>query len=213
MRSICIITLVLASSVLVAQPAFQDEIKAFERLDSLQDPPKNATLFIGSSSFRLWENVQHEFPKHHIINRGFGGSTLEDVIHYTDQIIFPYAARQIVIYCGENDIASGASPHTVLDRFDKLFSSIRRKQPKVPVIYVSMKPSPSRENLMDDMSRGNDLIREYLDGYKQTYFVDVFSLMLDEAGKPRPELFKEDMLHLNEDGYAIWKKAILPKLK
>lgn len=192
---------------------FADEIAAFKKADSLQAPPQAAVLFVGSSSFRLWANLQQAFPAKTIINRGFGGSSLVDVIRYADDIILPYHAKQIVIYCGENDIASSdtVSATMVFNRFKQLFSLIRSKQPNVPVVFVSIKPSPSRWAMRDRMLRANALIRVFLAARKNTSYVNVWGPMLKNL-KPNEELFVKDKLHMNEKGYAIWKKAIEPKL-
>ncbi len=207
---LCMLSLAIG---LYAQAPFQDEIDQFRKQDSLNAPPKKAVLFVGSSSFRMWKNVQEDFPEIRIINRGFGGSTLADVIRYMDDIIFPYEPKQIVIYCGENDIASGESPQTVLDRFDMLFTAIRNKLPRVPVVFVSMKPSPSRKKFREGIIHGNSLIRQYLAGKRNTVYVDVYSRMLDNSGEPKADIFLDDELHMNEKGYAIWTEALRPVLR
>lgn len=197
------------------QPRFYKDIQHFKQADSAHFPPKKAVLFIGSSSFTFWKDVQEYFPQHTIINRGFGGSTLPDLIRYVNDIVFPYNPRQIVIYCGENDLAASdtVSAATVAQRFITLFAMIRNRYPKIPVVYVSMKPSPSRERLMSKMTEGNRIIQEFLKKKKRTTFIDVYRLMLDADGKPRKELFIHDMLHMNKSGYAIWQKALEPHLK
>ena len=197
------------------QPPFYNNIQHFKQADSAHFPPKKAVLFIGSSSFTFWKDVQEYFPQHTIINRGFGGSTLPDLIRYVNDIVFPYNPRQIVIYCGENDLAASdtVSAATVAQRFITLFTMIRNRYPKIPVVYVSMKPSPSRERLMSKMTEGNRIIQEFLKKKKRTTFIDVYRLMLDADGKPRKELFIHDMLHMNKSGYVIWQKALEPHLK
>jgi lysophospholipase L1-like esterase len=198
----------------VKQPPFWNEIKAFKKQDSLNFPPKNAILFVGSSSFRGWRDVQNYFPDRTIINRGFGGSSLPDVIRYADEIIFAYQPKQIVIYCGENDLAASdaVSAQVVTDRFKELFTLIRKRMPKVPVVFVSIKPSPSRERLMPKMVEANKMIKRFLKKQRKTKFVDVYNPMLNEEGKPIGELFLGDKLHMNAKGYAIWKKALEPAL-
>lgn len=204
-----------AMTVQAQQPRFYTDIQRFKQADSIQSPPKNAVLFIGSSSFTMWKDVQDYFPSHRILNRGFGGSTLPDLIHYFNDIVVPYHPKQIVIYCGENDLAASdtVSGLTVAQRFITLFGMIREKYPRVPVLYISMKPSPSREHLMLKMDKGNYTIKELLKKDKQSAFLDVYHLMVDDNGKPREELFREDMLHMNRNGYAIWQKAFEPLLK
>lgn len=208
-----LLCLTLSAVAGYAQDGLWGEIKAFKKQDSLTPPPKNAILFTGSSSFRLWHDVQSAFPNHTIINRGFGGSTLNDVIQYADDIIFPYQPKEIVIYCGENDISSSDSitAKTVFGRFEKLFTLIRKKLPQVPIVFVAMKPSPSREKFHHKILQANQLIKSYLGKQKKAAFVDVYKLMLDN-GKPDESLYGSDRLHMNAKGYAIWQKAILPYL-
>jgi len=202
--------LAITASV-VAQP-FRDEIQAFQRLDSVNFPATGQVLFVGSSSFRLWKDVQAYFPDVPIINRGFGGACLTDMIYYEKQIITPYKPRKIVIYCGENDLAASdtVQAQQVLERFQQLFKAIRADYPKTPVVYVSIKPSISRQRLMPKMAEANRLIQQYLKKKRRTQFVDVYSLMLDKNGTPRPDIFVEDKLHMNREGYLIWQKALAP---
>ncbi|MDF2186830.1 GDSL-type esterase/lipase family protein [Paraflavitalea sp. CAU 1676] len=212
--SLLLIIIAIGSPCLLqAQDGLWSEIKAFKKQDSLQPPPKNAILFVGSSSFRMWRDVQNAFPGHTIINRGFGGSTLPDVIQYADDIIFPYQPKEVVIYCGENDISSSdtITSKTVFSRFEKLFTMIRKKMPKVPIVFVAMKPSPSREKYHQKLVQANQLIKTYLSRQKKAAYVDVYKLMLDN-GKPDESLYGGDRLHMNAKGYAIWQKAIEPYL-
>ena len=212
-----LIAVVAFMSTVVAQQdkTFYNDIIAFKKGDSTQAPPQDAILFVGSSSIRMWNDLQQDFPKKTVINRGFGGSSLPHVIDYADEIIFPYNAKQIVIYAGENDFAAAdtVSAQTVAGRFQQLFHLIREKQPNVPIVFISIQPSPSRAHLMPKMSEANQLIREFLNEHKKTDFVDVYTLMLDDSGHPRQDIFLEDKLHMNRKGYDIWKKTIKRHLK
>jgi lysophospholipase L1-like esterase len=197
-----------------AQP-FVEDITAFKKQDSLSFPPKNAILFVGSSSFTNWTDVQEYFPKYKIINRGFGGSSLTDVIRYEKEIIFPYQPKQIVIYCGENDIAgdSSVTGKIVFERFKQLYTDIRTNAGNVPIIYVSMKPSPSRWYLKEKMMEGNLLIKKFMGNKKRNaVFVDVWNAILGTDKRPLENLFLEDKLHMNKNGYAIWQKLLQPHL-
>ncbi|HEX2532584.1 MAG TPA: GDSL-type esterase/lipase family protein, partial [Chitinophagaceae bacterium] len=167
-------------------------------------------LFIGSSSFTNWKDVQQYFPGKPILNRAFGGSTLADQVRYVEDIVFPYAPKQIVIYCGENDLAADAAvtEDLVLYRFKQLFVRIREQFPATPVVFLSLKPSPSRAQLMPKMVRLNRMIELFLKMKPNTQYVDVYSKMLTKDGKPRPELFLKDKLHMNEKGYRIWQEAL-----
>ncbi len=212
-RAISVFLFLFFTAQLPAQP-FANEIVAFKKQDSVSFPPKNAILFVGSSSFRMWEDVNKYFPNHMIINRGFGGSSLADVIRYENEIIFPYHPKQIVIYCGENDIAASdtITAQMVLMRFQKLFNDIRSMWPTIPVVFVSIKPSPSRWQMRDRMTEANSLSKNYLGTKKKAVFVNVWDAMLYESGEPKEEIFIEDKLHMNAKGYAIWQKLIEPHL-
>ena len=193
---------------------FAADIRQFRTNDSINPPPQHAILFVGSSSFTRWTDVQDYFPGFIIINRGFGGSTFLDVIHYAEVIVYPYLPKQVVIYCGENDLAYSdtVTVEMVAQRFITLFNLIREKLPDVKVTYVSMKPSPSRWHLAENMIAGNNNIREFILSQKNASFVNIWDDMLDMNHKPDPALFREDMLHMNEKGYKIWQKAIKPEL-
>ncbi|MBS1486495.1 MAG: G-D-S-L family lipolytic protein [Bacteroidetes bacterium] len=209
--------LLLTAYVVTAQPAapFASEIKAFQKEDSLHPPLKNGILFIGSSSFTYWHKLPSYFPGYPIINRAFGGSTLADQIFYFRNVVAPYRAKQIVIYCGENDLAYNPSfpADSALTRFKKLFSLIRNNDATMWVTFVSMKPSPSRHHFLKSYTQANNLIRDFLKKQKRTDFVDVASIMLNKNGKPKASLFTADSLHMNTRGYALWQKIILPYLK
>lgn len=206
--------LLISAAVSAQNPPFYDEIQFFKKNDSLGFPPKNAILFVGSSSFTKWTDVQHYFLKHKIINRSFGGSNLLDVIRYAGDVIKPYHAKQIVIYCGENDLASSdtVSAKIVLNRFKKLFNIIRNYDPSVPVAFVSLKPSPTRKQLWPKMEKANTLIKTFLATKRRTAFIDVYHKMFNKNGTVMQEIFVEDNLHMNAKGYTIWQKAIEPYL-
>lgn len=213
---ICFVLFQFFSITGIAQqaPPFLKEIEAFRKADALNLPPKNAIVFVGSSSFRGWTNIQSYFPGYTIINRGFGGSTLPDAIRYAQDIIIPYQPKQVVIYCGENDFtADGVTAEIVYDRFTTLFEIIRKDLPKAHVLFVSFKPSPSRLKFMPEMVKANAMIKGYLKNYRRTDYVDVYSKMLLADGTPMPDIFKADKLHMTEAGYAIWQKEIKPYLK
>jgi lysophospholipase L1-like esterase len=196
------------------KPPYWNEIQAFKKQDSVSLPPQNAILFVGSSSFNYWKDVDAYFPGYVIINRGFGGSSLPDVIRYADEIIFPYQPKQIVIYCGENDLAASdtASAQLVFNRFKSLYSLVRNRLPNVNIAYVSIKPSPSRLHLIAKMREANAMIKGYLENQKNAAYINVFDRMLNEDGTPMKDLFVQDNLHMNARGYTIWSKIISPYL-
>ncbi len=204
----------MVSLVSVAQP-FRKEIDAFKKKDSVQMPAKNMILFVGSSSFTKWTDVQDYFPGYPILNRGFGGSSLPDLIRYADEVIIPYKPKQIVIYCGENDIAASdtVTAQLVLSRFTILFNRIRAHLPKVPVAFVSIKPSPSRRKFRAVVIESNKLIKNFLDKQRRATYINVYNAMLNSDATEKAEIFTQDSLHMNAKGYEIWQPIILQKLK
>ena len=209
------LTLTLNFTASAQQPPFYDDIQKFKAQDSAEMPPKNAIVFTGSSSFTKWTDVQSRFPGYTIINRGFGGSSLPDVIRYADDVIFRYQPKQVVIYCGENDAAGDTTltADSLTSRFKTLFEMIRSKLPKTSVVFVSMKPSPSRLKVRQVVIDANKMIRDFLGARQNAAFVNVYPKMLDANGRPRPELFLSDSLHMTQKGYDIWQTAIRPYLK
>jgi len=217
MKKIQLVFLLLLSFILVQaqEKPFYKEIQNFKKQDSIKFPPKDAVLFIGSSSFTNWKDVQSYFPRHTIINRGFGGSSLPDVINYTADIVFPYEPKQVIIYCGENDftVAGGIAPSIVVDRVMQLIDLIRSRYPKIPIAYISIKPSPSRQHLWTGMQEANALIKKKLKKKKKVDFINVWDSMFNADGTIMKEIFLQDNLHMNAKGYAIWQKIMEPYLK
>ncbi|MDP4291356.1 MAG: GDSL-type esterase/lipase family protein [Bacteroidota bacterium] len=208
------ILLFLSGSLNAQQSRYYKDFLKFKKQDSISTPPKNAILFIGSSSFTKWADVQAYFPGFTIINRAFGGSTLPEVNDWVKNNITTYKPKQVVIYCGENDLASSdtVTPQVVLNRFQQLLKTIRTKSGNINVTYVSIKPSPIRKKIQLKVEQSNELIRKYLKTTSKTAFVDVYPLMIKRDRVINGEIFTSDSLHMNAKGYSIWKKAILPYL-
>lgn len=193
---------------------YEPEIAAFEAKDKVTAPPASPILFVGSSSIRLWTGLAEAFPGKPVLQRGFGGSELSDLVRYSPRVINAYRPKQVVIYAGDNDIAQ--SKKTARDVYNgvlTLYTLMRKNLPATTFTYISIKPSPSRRQYMAVQKDANALIKNYLSGQRNTYFVDVYTPMLNAAGQPRPELFMADSLHMNAAGYAVWQQAIAPVLK
>jgi lysophospholipase L1-like esterase len=192
---------------------FDEEIQNMEKADSMRTIQENEVLFTGSSSIRMWKTLSEDFDPIPGINRGFGGSTLPEVIHYADRIIFNYQPKLMVLYCGENDIADGASPEQVLASFKTLDEMIRSKLPETKMIYISMKPSVARWELWSDYTTGNEMIRKYIETKEDRFYLDCSAVMLLENGEPDPSIFIEDNLHMNAKGYKGWTALVKPLVK
>lgn len=196
-------------------PTLWNEIVDFKELDASDSISKSRILFIGSSSFKFWKDVNDYFPNHQIINRGFGGSTLVDVTRYFYDIIVPYNPDQVIIYCGENDFAfdNDLSVEEFFLRFETLYGMIRVNFPRATINYLSIKPSPSRMNILNKSIEANKMIADYLDNKSNASYIDIFYPMLDEGGNIKEEIFLDDRLHMNAKGYQIWQKVMEPYLK
>ena len=187
-------------------------IARFEAADKKQMPQPDGVLFIGSSSIRMWKTLEQDFAGLPVINRGFGGSQIADSNPFAGRIVHPYTPRQIVLYPGDTDVAGGKSPETVLADFQQFLKTVRAKLPKVRVSFIAIKPSLSRWKLSGKMAMANSLVRDACGKDKRLDYIDIWLPMLGDNGKPRPDLFLGDGLHLNAKGYALWTSIVMPHL-
>ena len=179
--------------------------------DSKNATPADPILFVGSSSIVMWHT--HDcFPDLPVINRGFGGSHMSDLLFYADRVVMPYDPRVIVLYEGDNDMAGGKSPQRVLRDYKKFVGMVHDRFPSTPIIFVTIKPSGSRWNLWPEMDKANNLIKKQTETDKRLFFADLGTPLIGTDGKPDLSLFKGDKLHLNDKGYALWTAALRPIL-
>ena len=188
------------------------EIRAFEAADQTHPPPRKAILFIGSSSIRLWTNIAQAFPGHEVFCRGFGGSQLSDSVAFADRIVTPYQPKMVLLYAGDNDIASGKSPEEVLGDFKAFVRRIHATLPNTRIAYIAIKACPAREKFLDCVKTTNRLIREYTATKDWLLFIDVFTPMLSKEGRPRADFCLQDGLHPNAQGYELWASILRPVL-
>jgi len=191
---------------------FAADIQAFVSSDRTNPPAQGAVLFIGSSSIRLWSSLAGDFPKHRVLNRGFGGSEIVDSVRYFEQIVLPYRPRLIVLYAGGNDIHGGKTPEQVLGDFKAFAEKTRLALPRTRLAYISIAPNPARWAEVDRVRAANRLIEDYTRKQPQLTFIDVFPHMLGPDGAPKPDIYREDRLHMNQKGYALWQGLVRPYL-
>jgi lysophospholipase L1-like esterase len=192
---------------------FEAEIRAFEASDRTNRPADGGVVFVGSSSIKNWTDIRGDFPGVAVLNRGFGGSTLGDVVYYMHRIVLPYRPRVVVLYAGDNDMVEGLTPAHVLADFRTFSAQLRSALPSTRLVFVSIKPSPSRRRYIDQVRDTNRRIRAAIARDSMQTYVDVFSPMLDSAGQPRPELFQGDSLHMTRAGYALWRSLLVPVVR
>ncbi|HEY5822941.1 MAG TPA: GDSL-type esterase/lipase family protein [Cyclobacteriaceae bacterium] len=218
MRVLLFLLLLLFASGSYAQEIkdptrFKDEIALLKSKDK-EINKKELILFTGSSSIRVWTDLQTCFQNKNVLNRGFGGSEMSDLIFYFDQLILPYQPKQIFIYEGDNDTNSGKTPEQILAEATLILDLIRSKvSPSVEVLFISAKPSLARVGLKKEYLHFNSELKTWTKKQKNVTFIDVWNPMSDQSGNVLPDLFVEDRLHMNEKGYAIWKKVIGPYIK
>ena len=193
---------------------FEDDIRAFEKSDAKEAPLKDTILFLGSSSIALWSTLERDFSSFAVINRGFGGSVIEQSTMFAPRIVWPYEPCLIVFYAGDNDLADGKSPEQVLADFQSFVSKVRQKLPQTSIAFVSIKPSPARANLKAEATKANALIREHIEARREQKlrYIDVWTAMTNDLGAARPEIFGPDDLHMNPSGYKLWTALITPHL-
>lgn len=197
----------------VSNVAWAGDMAQFAAQDATSPPPRGGIEFIGSSSIRMWESLATDFPGQLVFNRGFGGSEVRDSTWYADRIVIPYAPCKVFFYAGDNDLNSGRSPAQVHDDVVAFVKRVHRDLPRTTVEYISIKPSPSRANLLPAINEANAMIKATLATLPNTGYTDVYTPMLGADGQPRAALFREDMLHMTPEGYAIWRKALAPKVQ
>lgn len=188
-------------------------IDKFTEADAANPPARGGVVFVGSSSIGRWKSLQADFPGLNAINRGFGGSQLIDSVVYADRIVTPYAPRAVVLYAGDNDLNAGKTPETVFADFKAFVAKVHASVPQARIVYIAIKPSPSRWKIKDKGEHANALIAAECAKDSRLRFVDIWKPMLNASGEPRAELFVKDMLHLNEAGYAIWAPLVAAALK
>ena len=193
---------------------FEEAIVSFESADEEDPIDPGVILFVGSSSVVMWKSLAEDLQGHRVLNRGFGGSNFNDLIHYADRVIYPYRPKAVFVYEGDNDIAGGSSPKEVYRSAKQLRKMIADNLGKeVPVVFISPKPSVARWELKEAYEEANARLEKLAAKKEHTYFVDVWTPALQDNGSVRTDIFVADNLHMNAKGYDIWEAAIEPMVE
>ncbi|CAM5625446.1 SGNH/GDSL hydrolase family protein [Rhodanobacter lindaniclasticus] len=184
------------------------DITAFQAEDRAHPPAPGAVLFIGSSSIRFWTTLATDFPDVRTLNRGFGGSEIDDATFFADRIVAPYQPSAIVMYAGDNDLQDGDSPQHVLADFQAFVRKARALDPGVPIAFIAIKPSVARRALLSKIREANALVRAYAASQPGVTYLDVFTPMLGSDGQPQSRWFLADGLHMNRQGYVLWTGVV-----
>lgn len=191
---------------------YHDEIHRLEEVKK-EMPYVPETIFYGSSSFRLWDDLIELFKEYKPINLAFGGSTLAACSWFYKKVFKGLNPTSVVIYAGDNDLGDGRHPEEVVLFFKTLLTQIREDYGNIPVTFVSIKPSPSRWNLSGSIHYTNGNIKKLVNENKNLYYLDVYNPSLDASGLPNESYYAEDKLHLNKLGYKVWYDVLSKHLK
>jgi lysophospholipase L1-like esterase len=212
--SLSLLALALLSAAALATPEhWRDEIDKLTASDATHPPVPGGIVFVGSSSIRLWTTLSQDFPNRPVLNRGFGGSELADSVFYEDRLVFASHPRTVVLYAGTNDLWAGKTPEAVFADFRAFHAKLRAALPEASLIYLSIVLSPSRARIHPAMRTANSLIAAECAKDPRCTFVDVNTPMAGPDGLPPPGLFRDDQLHMNAAGYAIWTRTLAPLLQ
>ncbi len=195
-----------------ARAALEDEVRAYEARDAANPPPEGAILFVGSSSINGWPNLPSWFPGRSVLNRGFGGSQMSDLLDYFERLVVPYDPPLMVVYEGDNDLVGSKTVAQVFADYRTFAARVEQRLPEAEVVFIAVKPSPSRASSFPKFLEFNALLKDFCEDKPHFRFVDVYDPMLDAEGRPRPELFQSDMLHMVAAGYELWTSLIEPVL-
>jgi lysophospholipase L1-like esterase len=195
--------------------AWESSILSFEAQDRRQPPPAGVIVFTGSSSFTLWSDMEHDLAPLPVLNRGFGGARMQDVVHYAERVLLPYRPRAVVLFAGTNDIAEPkpATARQVYEGYRAFVQCVQARLPELPIYFVAITPSPSRWKYWPIVQEANRLIREHTQSDPHLRFIDLTDHLLGPDGRPDRSLYRFDRLHPNRKGYLIWTEVIKPILE
>jgi lysophospholipase L1-like esterase len=199
----------LGPTISIAQEVlpFQKEVESIVEHHKDNSWQKGGTVFTGSSSIRMWRELDNFFPNTHIINTGFGGSQAHNLQMHLDDLVLDFEPSKVFIYEGDNDVNAGKSTEEIISIFKEITAEIFRNLPNSQLYLISAKPSPSRWNLKDHYLDFNQALEAFADSDPRLTYIDVWTPMLDKEGNPMADLFIEDNLHMNEKGYLIWQSV------
>lgn len=190
---------------------FDGEVqRLIQQRDSLQLTAP--ILFVGSSTIRMWRWLPEDFPEAAILNMGFGGSQMSDLLHYAELLVVPARPGKIFIYEGDNDIAASKALCRIMRETRRLLRLLDQELASVPIVLISAKPSPSRWDKQKKYKKLNRRMEKLCERHSALSYADTWGIMLDEQGRPRADIFLEDQLHMNRKGYKLWAEALRPFL-
>lgn len=187
---------------------WEKAIAAFEAADRTSPPPRHAVLFVGSSTIGRWKTLAQDFPTHHVINRGFGGSEIVDATYFADRIVIPYEPAVVIFRSGSNDLAAGKSPEQVFADYQAFVAKVHARLPETEIVYLSWNPTQARWRIADQHKTLNMLVESFTRKTPHLKYIETWDLPLGPDGMPREELFVADKLHFNAEGYKLLAERV-----
>lgn len=191
---------------------FEEAVRAYEASDTAAPPPAGAILLAGDSQFFRWKTLAEDLPGYTVVNRGIDSFQTSDLVFYTERLVLPHRPRFIVLHVGGNDVNLGKAPEQILADFKAFIAKVRARLPEVPIAFTSITPSPGRWQQAETRKRTNALVRAYVAGEKNLHFIDLWDAMLTPDGRPREDIWVEDRIHPNQEGYRIRVRLMRPLL-
>lgn len=189
---------------------FQDEVDALQKkYDTIYPSAQKTIVFTGSSSIRMWQDVNEQFPEHQIVNTGFGGSQATDLSYYIYDLILRFNPKKVFIYEGDNDIFAKKRPNTIRRTIRQIIDGIQRNDSTTQIVLIAAKPSIARWNLSRKYKRLNRKLERLADNNPSVAYADVWNPMLD-GNTVKQDIFIDDGLHMNAKGYQIWYDVLKP---
>jgi lysophospholipase L1-like esterase len=211
------LTVALATAAAAQAPddtagRFEKQVLAYEAADRATPPPAGAILLAGDSQFFRWKTLAEDLPGFTVVNRGIDSFQTSDLIRYVDRLVLPYKPRLIVLHVGGNDVHNGKSAAEVLADFRTFVTRVRAVMPAVPIAFSSITPSPGRWSQAPVRREANRLVREYVASQPNLHFIDLWDAMLGPDGLPREDLYTDDRIHPNQEGYRVRVRIMRPLL-
>jgi lysophospholipase L1-like esterase/1-acyl-sn-glycerol-3-phosphate acyltransferase len=197
--------------LLKAEKGFESEILALEERTKNKDTLEDLVVFYGSSTIRLWNSLEKDFPHINSLNLGFGGAFISSLSENFERLFTFKAPKVIVLYLGGNDLSLGWTAKKIVEKISTLIEKIHQKYPSTTLVNLSIKPSLERAEQMDKIIQINTAMQASSKINPFLKQVDFFDALMDGETVNRHFLL-QDGLHLNADGYKILINHLKPYL-
>lgn len=191
---------------------WKQEIQQLRKRSKFHSDQKDLVAFYGSSSIRMWYEMADDLHPYQVVNLGFGGSSYRWCNHFFQEVFEFITPSCIMLYAGDNDLGSDTPESEIVENLKSLLAQIAEKYGKIPVNVISVKPSPNRLYLKENIERLNNKLQQLSREVSYLEYIDIYHPMLDSSKDVRPECYLDDMLHMNRMGYAIWTEVVMEYL-